>query len=79
MEFLLIITDIIAQIEQKYELERTKKILSQVEHDEQKKKDEMHQQNIRSVIASKIKTMRDSNIPESIIRDIEKQLNLNLK
>lgn len=54
-------------------------MLSQIEYDEQKKKDEMRQQNIRNVIASKIKTMRDSNIPESIIRDIERQLNLNMK
>lgn len=54
----------------------TKKIQNQKEYEEEKKKEEHRQENIRKVIAAKVAEMRQSRIPEHIIRDVERQLNL---
>lgn len=46
------------------------------EYEEQKKLEETRQDNIRKVIAMKVAEMRESKIPEHIIRDVERQLSL---
>lgn len=43
---------------------------------EQKREEERREQNIRRVLESKIKSMREQNMPEHLIRDVERQLNL---
>lgn len=69
-------TEIINQIQRKVENRQTNKKLGDREHQEQKKMEETRQENIRKVIAAKVAEMRESNIPEHIIRDVERQLNL---
>lgn len=52
------------------------KVLAHIESDEQRREEEKRQQNIRRVLEAKVKAMRDANIPESLVRDVERQLNL---
>ena len=52
------------------------KIQSYQEYEEQQKKEEARQENVRKVIAAKVTEMRESKIPEHIIRDVERQLKL---
>lgn len=70
------ISEIIRQIQQKVETNQTRKIQSQKEYADQKKREEARQENIRKVIGAKVAEMRQSKIPEHIIRDVERQLNL---
>lgn len=72
------IADIVAQIEQRIQRDRTTKVNSRLEFNERQNLEEKRQQNIRSVIASKINEMRDARIPESIVRDVERQLDLSI-
>lgn len=46
------------------------------ESNEQQKEEKKRQQNIRRVLEAKVKAMRDSNMPENLVRDVERQLNL---
>lgn len=69
-------TEIINQIQQKVEVRKTSKMQSFQEYDEQRKKEEARQDNVRKAIATKVAAMRESNIPEHIIRDVERQLSL---
>lgn len=55
---------------------QTKKIQNQKEYQDQKKREEARQENIRQVIAAKVAEMRQSKIPEHIVQDVERQLNL---
>lgn len=50
-----------------------------IENSDRQKQEEKRQQNIRDVIASKINEMRTAKIPESIVRDVERQLDLSIK
>ncbi|XP_055295719.1 uncharacterized protein LOC129565177 [Sitodiplosis mosellana] len=68
--------EIITQIQQKSESRKTNQIESHQEYEEQKKREECRQENIRKVIATKVAEMRESKIPEHIIRDVERQLKL---
>lgn len=68
--------EILTQIQQKSESRKTNQIQSHQEHEEQRKREEARQENIRKVIATKVAEMRASKIPEHIIRDVERQLNL---
>lgn len=52
------------------------KELTITESNEQQKEEEKRQQNIRRVLEVKVKAMRDSNMPENLVRDVERQLNL---
>lgn len=58
------------------ETRKTTQKQSYQEYEEQKKREEERQDNIRKVIAAKVSEMRDSKIPEHIIRDVERQLKL---
>lgn len=58
------------------EKRNTTKTQSRQEYEEQKKIEEARQENIRKVIALKVAEMRESKIPEHIIRDVERQLSL---
>lgn len=46
-------------------------------YEEQRKNEETRQENIRKVIAAKVIQMRESQIPEHVIRDVERQLSVN--
>lgn len=52
------------------------KFQSYQEFEEQQKREVARQENIRKVIAAKLSEMRESKIPEHIIRDVERQLKL---
>lgn len=68
--------EIITQIQQKSQNRKTNQIQSHQEYEEQRKREEARQENIRKVIAAKVAEMRASKIPEHIIRDVERQLKL---
>ncbi|XP_031637452.1 trichohyalin-like isoform X2 [Contarinia nasturtii] len=68
--------EIITQIQQKMENRRTFQIQSHQANEEQKKIEDTRQENIRKVITKKVMEMRESKIPEHIIRDVERQLKL---
>lgn len=63
-------------MQQKSENRKTNQKQSHHEYEEQRKREAARQENIRKVIASKVAEMRESKIPEQIIRDVERQLKL---
>lgn len=77
--FSYFLADIIAQIEQRMQRDRSMKSNGRQENSDRQKQEEKRQQNIRDVIASKINEMRTAKIPESIVRDVERQLDLSIK
>lgn len=68
--------EIVTQIQQKVQTRKTKQMRSVQELEEQRKQELDRKENIRKVIASKVEEMRESKIPEHIIRDVERQLKL---
>lgn len=76
IQFPFISTEIIRQINQQMEKRQSWKIQSYQEYEEQQKREEARQENVRKVIAAKVTEMRESKIPEHIIRDVERQLKL---
>lgn len=58
------------------EIQKTTRKQSCKEYEEEKKREEERQEEIRKVIAAKVSEMRQSKIPEHIIRDVERQLKL---
>lgn len=66
-------------MKQQVEKRRSWKIQNHQEFEEQQKREEARQENIQKVIAAKVTEMRESKIPERIIRDVERQLKLDQK
>lgn len=71
------IAEILSQIHQKERTKHERRSLSQIEGEQEMERERQRQQDIRMVIKCKVNEMRRTNIPEEIIRNVEKQLNLN--
>lgn len=71
--------DIIAQIEQRIQQDHATKNDGRLECNERQSQEDKRRENIRNVIALKIDEMRDAQIPENIVRDMERQLHLTIK
>lgn len=71
--------EIISQIEQKEQNKRELRLRVKTETNLEQESEKLRQQNIKNVIAAKVKAMREANIPEQFVRNVERQLNLNDK
>lgn len=63
-------------MKQQVEKRQSWKTQNYQEFEDQQKREEARKENIQRVIAAKVTEMRDSKIPEHIIRDVERQLKL---
>lgn len=76
MNSLCFLPDIISQIEQKRLNKQENQIQTKNENTTQQAQEMLRQKNIRCVIAVKVNAMRAAKIPERVVRDVERQINL---
>lgn len=71
---MFLILEIINQINQKEVARRSTKDFNRIEYNAARQKEEERSKNIKSIINRKINAMRQANIPEKFIKDVERQL-----
>lgn len=73
----LISIEIIKQIDENITKKKEKKLQIITESNVEKEKEDVRKKHLEIVIADKINAMRRANIPENLVKDVERQINLN--
>lgn len=68
---------ILAQIKEREKLRAQQKLKAQQEFEEMKRAEKCREECVQQALQRKIQDLKDSNIPDRLIKDVKRQLNLN--